>query len=48
MAKDQQRSNRKMRKPKADKKKPPAAQTSPYSPPPGIAKPKGPAAKKGR
>ena len=34
MAKDQQRSNRKMRKPKADKKKPPAAQTSPYSPPP--------------
>jgi hypothetical protein len=48
MAKHQQISNREMRKPKADKKKPAAAQTSPFSPAPGITKPKGPAGKKVR
>jgi hypothetical protein len=48
MAKQQQRSNREMRKPKADKKKPTAAQTSPFSPAPDLAKPNGAAGKKGR
>jgi hypothetical protein len=48
MAKHQQISNREMRKPKADKKKPAAAQTSPFSPATDLAKPKGAAGKKGR
>lgn len=41
-----QRSNREVRKPKADKKKTPMAQTSPFSSAPGMAKPA--AGKKGR
>jgi hypothetical protein len=48
MAKNQQKSNREMRKPKADKNKPAAVQTSPFPPAPGMAKPKGAAGKKGR
>jgi Recombinase len=48
MAKHHQRSNREMRKPKTEKKKPATAQTSRFSPAPAMAKPMGPAAKKGR
>jgi hypothetical protein len=47
LANRQQRTNREKRKPKTDKKKP-AAQTSPFPPAPGMAKPKGAAGKKGR
>jgi hypothetical protein len=47
VANRQQRSNREKRKPKADKTKPPA-QTSPFPPAPGMAKPKGAAGKKAR
>jgi hypothetical protein len=47
VAKGQQRSNREKRKPKADKAKP-LAQTSPFPPAPGMAKPKGTAGKKAR
>jgi hypothetical protein len=47
MAKHQQRGNRELRKPKAEKKKPPVAQTSPFPPAPGMAKPKGAVGKKG-
>lgn len=48
MAKHQQRGNREMRKPKAEKKKPPVAQTSAFAPAPGMAKPKGVVGKKSR
>lgn len=48
MAKSQQRGNREKRKPKAEKSKPPPAQTSPFARTLGIGSPKGGAAKKSR
>jgi hypothetical protein len=48
MAKSQHRSNREKRKPKAEKAKMPAAQTSPFSRPPGTGSQRSGATKKGR
>ncbi|MEQ1649987.1 MAG: hypothetical protein ABL898_15515 [Hyphomicrobiaceae bacterium] len=46
MAKGQQKSNREVRKPKAEKAKPPASQTSPFAAGKNLGKPKSGGGKK--
>jgi hypothetical protein len=47
MANREQRGNREKQKPKVDKPKLPAGKTSPFAPPPGIARPQSASAKRG-